>query len=62
MSGLGGAFRRPVPGAAGAGVVTVLDDDQPATQSTGTGNSLDSSGSESNQSASSFSSVEDVAA
>jgi putative serine protease PepD len=49
-------------GAAGAGVVTVLDDDQPATQSTGTGSSLDGSGSESNQSASSFSSVEDVAA
>ena len=49
-------------GAAGAGVVTVLDDDQPATQSTGTESSLDGSGSESNQSASSFSSVEDVAA
>jgi putative serine protease PepD len=49
-------------GAAGAGVVSVLDDDQPATQSTGTQSSLDSSGSESNQSVSSFSSVEDVAA
>ena len=49
-------------GVAGAGVVTVLDDDQPATQSTGTQGSLDSSGSESNQSVSSFSSVEDVAA
>ncbi len=49
-------------GVAGAGVVTVLDDDQPATQSTGTQASLDNSGSESNQSVSSFSSVEDVAA
>ena len=49
-------------GVAGAGVVTVLDDDQPATQSTGTQSSLDNSGSESNQSVSSFSSVEDVAA
>jgi putative serine protease PepD len=48
-------------GVAGAGVVTVLDDEQPATQSTGTTSSLDSSGSESNQSVSSFSSVEDVA-
>ena len=50
-------------GAAGAGVVTVLDDDQPAAESNAPAqSSLDSSGSDNNQSISSFSSVEDVAA
>ncbi|HET6918770.1 MAG TPA: trypsin-like peptidase domain-containing protein [Jiangellaceae bacterium] len=50
-------------GAAGAGVVTILDDDQPAAGSNSPAqSSLDGSGSDSNQSVSSFSSVEDVAA
>jgi putative serine protease PepD len=49
-------------GAAGAGVVTVLDDDQPASQSTGTENSLEEQPADSSQSVSSFDSVEDVAA
>jgi putative serine protease PepD len=50
-------------GAAGAGVVTILDDDQPAAGSNSPAqSSLDSSSSDSNQSTSSFSSVEDVAA
>jgi putative serine protease PepD len=49
-------------GAAGAGVVTVLDDDQATGPSTTTESSLDGSSSDSNQSVSSFSSVEDVAA
>jgi putative serine protease PepD len=49
-------------GAAGAGLVTVLDDDQPAAESsTPAQSSLDGSSSESDQSVSSFSSVEDVA-
>ncbi len=49
-------------GAAGAGVVAVVNDQQAAESSSPTQSSLDSSSSDSNQSASSFSSVEDVAA
>jgi putative serine protease PepD len=50
-------------GVAGAGVVTVLDDDQPAAESSSPAqSSLDSSPSNSDQSVTSFSSVEDVAA
>jgi putative serine protease PepD len=50
-------------GAAGAGVVTVIDQDQPAAESSSpVQSSLDSPTSNSNQSVSSFSSVEDVAA
>ncbi|HEX2362219.1 MAG TPA: trypsin-like peptidase domain-containing protein [Jiangellaceae bacterium] len=50
-------------GVAGAGVVTVLDDDQPAAQSSPpVQNSLDGSSADSDQPASSFSSVEEVAA
>ena len=50
-------------GAAGAGVVTVLDEDQPAAESSSAvQNSLDGPTSDDNQSVSSFSSVEDVAA
>jgi putative serine protease PepD len=50
-------------GAAGAGVISVVDDDQPAAESSSPSqSSLESPASDSNQSVSSFSSVEDVAA
>jgi putative serine protease PepD len=49
-------------GAAGAGVVSVIDDQQATGSSSPAQSSLDSSSSDSNQSASSFGSVEDVAA
>jgi putative serine protease PepD len=49
-------------GAAGAGVVTVLDDQPAAQSSSQVQNSLDGSSGESDQPASSFSSVEEVAA